>query len=385
MALWYPTRVPGDNPPAHHSMSNPSHPESSNDTPLTAGNPPEPSDFMDSEVPSARRRRRRSERRSGLDLFSFGRSRGRGRSSGRRSKPDNQSMILIACVVLLILVVGFVAFLAGKKSAMAKSAEPLPKIEDVTANAETEALLDSAFAYSAKGDAQRAFLEFQKAHDAQPGLPGIDYLVGCSALRSGEVALAKGAFERAVSKNEMDAESRVFLALITLDESGKVNAASAQMSDPFVAAESELRHYATTHPMSASIYRKWADIHRQRGSYRTASDLLTKAVLRADSDDDLSLLQAKLTLTKLQNQPAKEAPGTAMMASMSADELLGAALASFQGKASADAIVFLDKAREFYPPRVFREIIADNAFDEFRSDAKFLKFSESLSHSSSMP
>jgi tetratricopeptide (TPR) repeat protein len=254
----------------------------------------------------------------------------------------------------------------------------LPRqLEEVVPSSESEALVDSGFNELGEGEYRKAFLNFQKAQEGQPSLPGIDYLVGYSALRAGEISLAKESLQHAITKNEMEADSKVLLALVSLDESGKQTAVSEKMTDPLVTAESELRHYASTHPMSAQVYRKWAEIQRQRGSYRTAADLYHKAFLRADPDDNLSLLAAKEVLTKLQNQPSKEAPSLATITAMSGMEALGAALACLQNKSPADAVLFLERAKEYYPPQIFREIMNDCAFDEYRSDAKISKFLES--------
>jgi tetratricopeptide (TPR) repeat protein len=288
--------------------------------------------------------------------------------------------------VLSLVVAVFVGFLAGKNSAAsAKLSERPQKYEEVVATPETESLLEAGFVHLNGGDFRKAFLDFQKALQGQPSLPGIDYLVGYSALHSGEYSLAKEALDHAVSKNEMEGESRVLLALISLDESTNEKNASTQMTDPLVTAESEFRRYASTHPKSAWIYSRWAEIHRQRGSYRTAADLLHKAVLRADPDENLSLLAAREVLNKLQNQPAKETPSTATITSMRGDEALGAALAALQNKSSSDAVLFLERAKEFYSPRVFREIASDKAFDEYRADAKVMKILEGTSMKSAQP
>jgi tetratricopeptide (TPR) repeat protein len=236
-----------------------------------------------------------------------------------------------------------------------------------------------------EGSFRKAFSVFQKAQESQPALPGIDYLVGYSALKAGEVALAKESLQHAVSKNEMDAEAKVLLALISLDESEKGKNGSEQMTDPVVTAESELRHYATTHPLSPGIYRQWGDMQRKHGSYRTAADLYHKAFLRSDPDEQLSLLAAREVLTRLQNQPAKELPSLAWVTSMTGEEALGAALASLQNKSPSNAVFFLQRAKECFPQRAFREVMNDAAFDEYKPDSKISKFLETSFSQASKP
>jgi len=338
------------------------------------------------------RRRRRSSRRSGFGLLSFGKrdskegSRGRSRGRERSRGWNAERFFVVSCLILSAGVVGAVGFLAGKKSAAtARLAEVVPKLEEVVPTAESETLVDSGFKEMGEGSFRRAFSVFQKAQESQPALSGIDYLVGYSALKAGEVALAKESLQHAVSKNEMDAEAKVLLALISLDESEKGKNGSEQMTDPMVTAESELRHYATTHPMSPAIYRQWGDMQRQHGSYRTAADLYHRAILRSDPDEQLSLLASREVLTRLQNQPAKELPSLASVTSMTGEEALGAALASLQNKSPSNAVIFLQRAKECFPQREFRELMNDAAFDEYKPDAKFSNFLETSFFQASKP
>ena len=341
------------------------------------------SELSQVELKPSRRRRSNSNSRKGRPVKTASRDRGRSRGKGRSSKQFNaERFMVISCFILIIGLASFVGYWFGKKSSTsAKTDVSAPKYEEVLPSAESDALVDSGFAELSGGDSHKAFLHFQKVQEAQGMIPGIDFLVGNSALQAGEVTLAKESLGHAISKNEMDDEARVLMALITLEESDKnkdqrgLNA--GRMADPLVTAESELRRYASTHPMNSSIYRKWAEIHRQRGSYRTASDLLHKAVIRADLDNNISLLSAKEILTKLQDQPAKEVPSLAIITSMSGEQAMGAALSSLQNKSGSDAVFFLERAREYYPPRVFNELMKDTAFDEYRADPKLEKFLKS--------
>ena len=347
------------------------------------------------DVPTRSRRRRRSGSRSGFGLFSKGDSkaggsrssaRGRSRGRGHSRRRNTERIIFISCLVLSIGIAAGIGFLLGKRSASKAELTDLPhQLEEVVPSSESEALVDSGFNELGEGNSRRAFLDFQKAQEGQQSLPGIDYLVGYSALQAGEVSLAKDSLQHAIMKKEMEDESKVLLALIALSESEKTKNDSKQITDPLVTAESELRHYATTHPMSAQIYSKWAEIHRQRGSYRTAANFYHKAFLRADPDDNLSLLAAKETLTQLQNQPAKEATSLATITAMNGEAALGAALACLQNKSPSDAVLFLERAKEYFSPKIFREIMKDNAFNEYRSDAKLSKFLESACPQPSKP
>ena len=337
------------------------------------------SELSQVDLKPSRRRRSNSNSRKGRSVKTAPRDRGRSRGKGRSSKRfDAERFMVISCFILIIGLAAFVGYWFGKKSSTsAKTDVSATKYEEVLPSAESDALVDSGFAELSGGDSHKAFLHFQKVQEAQGTLPGIDFLVGNSALQAGEVILAKESLGHAISKNEMDDEARVLMALITLEESDKNKDQRGIMADPLVTAESELRRYASTHPMNSSIYRKWAEIHRQRGSYRTASDLLHKAVIRADLDSNISLLSAKEILTKLQDQPAKEVPSLAIITSMSGEQAMGAALSSLQNKSGSDAVFFLERAREYYPPRVFHELMKDAAFDEYRADPKLEKFLKS--------
>jgi len=290
--------------------------------------------------------------------------------------------MVISCFILIVGFASFGGYWFGTNSATSAKADvSAPIYEEVLPSAESDALVDSGFAELSGGDFHKAFLNFQKVQEAQATFPGIDFLVGNSALQAGELTLAKESLEHAISKNEMNAEARVLMALITLEESYKNKDQrgpnGGQITDPLVTAESELRRYASTHPTTASFYVKWAEIHRQRGSYRTAADLLHKAVIRADLDDNISLLSAKEILTKLQDQPAKETPSLATTTSMSGEQAMGAALSALQNKSGSDAVHFLERARGFYSPRIFKELMKDTAFDEYRADPKLEKFLKS--------
>ena len=59
---------------------------------------------------------------------------------------------------------------------------------------------------------------------------------------------------------------------------------------------------------------------------------------------------------------------------MSAELAIGAALVALQHQQTTEALLFLERAREFYSPSVFRELINDSAFDPYRTDPKMKSF-----------
>ena len=50
------------------------------------------------------------------------------------------------------------------------------------------------------------------------------------------------------------------------------------------------------------------------------------------------------------------------------------AIAALQQGQKTEALLFFERAREFYTPRIFREIIRDPAFDEYRTDSRMREF-----------
>jgi hypothetical protein len=69
---------------------------------------------------------------------------------------------------------------------------------------------------------------------------------------------------------------------------------------------------------------------------------------------------------------------------MSGELALASTLESLQMQQQSEALLFLERAREFYTPTVFAELIKDNAFDPYRTDSKMRSlFSKGwLDHSS---
>lgn len=283
-------------------------------------------------------------------------------------------MIIVVSFVLSIAAAGFAGFVAGQrfyeggeKSALDKSAASTERVFPTSAS---ESLLDEAFASLTSENYRKALLDFQKVQGIQPTLPGIDYLIGNAALLTGEYALAEQSLRQSLSKKELEDESQLLLAIVEFRKSGVRGSPAQKMADPVSVAESAFRHYASLRPADPAVYDQWADLLRSNGSYRSAADLLHKGVLRSDASFNESYLSAKEALTRLQNDPSKEVPSMAGITSMSGEQALVAACIALQQKRVNEAVFFLERAREFYPPNVFRRLLKDPLFDEYRTDPK---------------
>lgn len=324
-----------------------------------------------------RRRRSHRGRRGSILGMAGGRNKGsRGRRGGGRhdARKRNERMIIVVCFVLSIAAAGFAGFVAGQrfdkgfdKSASEKSAV---LTEAVLPTSASESLLDEAFASLTSENYRKALLDFQKVQGIQPSLPGIDYLIGNAALLTGEYALAEQSLRQSLSKKELEDESQLLLALVEFRKSGVRGSPVQKMADPVSVAESAFRHYASLRPADPSVYDQWADLLRSNGSYRSAADLLHKGVLRSDASLNESYLSAKEALTRLQNDPSKEVPSMSGITSMSGEQALVAACIALQQKRVNEAVFFLERAREFYRPNLFRKLLKDPVFDEFRSEPK---------------
>ncbi len=273
--------------------------------------------------------------------------------------------MVYACVLLLAGGIFFAGFAKGK-GASQKSSQVTQSLvrQEILPTKESGELLDQGFVALGEGNHREALRSFQKAQDRQSGLPGIDYLLAVASKGCGERALAEQAASRAVSKNEMADEARVLLAQLAMENSAAGNETD-KIVDPSASAEVEFRRFAAQHPSDAAIYCMWGDLLRSRGSYRSASEILRKGVIRADPSGDRAFLSAKMMLAKSQNEPARGAPSLSGITAMTGEQALGAALAALQNKQPSDAVLFLERAREFYSPMIFRELMRDAAFDEY--------------------
>jgi len=323
-----------------------------------------------------RRRRRKGDRHDGGERSRLSKLMGRSKGGGRLSTHQRgERFLVVGCVLLGFVAVGFFGFLTGQKNERAHQTPALPpEVEEILPSPEEEGLLDRAFGEMGDGNYRKALLDFQKIHDAQPALSGIDYLIGTTALRLGENELAEEALQRSLGNKEMEGESRVLLDIIGLRKATGPHGGEHQLVDPLESAENSFKRYAASRPSDAKIYAQWAEVLRSRGSFRSAEALFHKGILRADPSSSESLLSGKEILTRIQDQPTKEVPSLSELTSMSGDQALGAALGALQHQQNREALQFLKRASEFYTPRTFRELMNDCAFDQYRTEPDMQKF-----------
>ena len=266
--------------------------------------------------------RHRSSRRDEREKSNTSNSSARKHSKGRNKRSPGEIInqwIMWGCFFFGAIAFLAIGFYCGQKfgthpevsNCVIHQDAPLP-------TAETETLLDSAFTAYQDGKYRAAMMDFQKAQDAQPALFGIDYLIAESAIKAGEQALAQ----------EDDAKA----------------------------------------------FGNFADLLRMTGEYRSAVEILHKGVIRANPDAAKELLSAKEQLARLQNEQARTVPSLSELTSMTGEQALVAALAALQLKQSEEAAVFLERARDLYPPQIFRELMKDTAFDDYHSDSKVSSF-----------
>ena len=269
--------------------------------------------------------------------------------------------VMILSGMLFGMLFGMIGFKMGKKSE-SKRLKKRNVAEIVSPTEETQRLLDLGFQDLSEGDPKKALNEFRKAKEGQDTLQSLDYLVGYAALLAGESSLAKESLQSSVLKKEMEPECQVLLSLL---EAGQVEAqgsASLRIVDPMASAESAFREYTAQRPLDAAIYGLWADVLRSKSTYRSAADFLHQGVLRAVPESSAQLLSAKELLTRMQDSPPKSVPSADNVASMDAEQALGAAYAALFLHDDAAAAVFLGRASKLYPPVIYREIFKDPAF-----------------------
>ena len=301
--------------------------------------------------------------------------RGKGKGTGPRGRKltaqqQSERLMISLCVVLGFCVVGFAGFALGKKTTPKHPASESSISMEIVVSSENQEKINTAFSDMRSGNAKRALLQFQGVQASQPGAYGIDFLVGYAAYFADEPVLARESFQTAIGKKELDVESAAFLALIDVSNSSN-NPEGASIVDPVAAAESALQLYDSRRPLDPRPECLYAELLRSKGSYRTAVELMTKALGRTDPSFDARLIEAKILLAHLQNEPPKEVPPSSSMDSMDGPKALAAAFSAFTNKQPEDGILFLNKASEFYPGRLFAEVLKDQAFDEFRQDPKF--------------
>ena len=322
--------------------------------------------------------RHRSGRRHDRELSRSSGAKPRTHSKGRNKRSPREMLdrwIMGGCCFLGAVAFLSIGFYFGHKFGTPADVSNRSTQQEIPLpTAEAESLLDTAFTAYQDGKYRVAMLDFQKAQDAQPGLFGIDYLIAESANKAGEQALAQDAAQHAVSKNELPGEARVLLAIINLAKSKSGVQEPQQLADPSTTAQNEIKQYMAAHPDDARAFAKLGDLLRLTGEYRSAVGILHKGVLRSDPEAARELLSAKEQLARIQNEPAKSAPSLSELTAMNGEQALAAALTSLQLKQSEEAAVFLERARDLYPPSIFRELMKDGAFADFYSDPKVKSF-----------
>jgi tetratricopeptide (TPR) repeat protein len=286
-----------------------------------------------------------------------------------------EKILVLGCCFLGVVAVFVGGFYVGHKySGHSDTSDQVVLQQDAAfPSPESDLELDAAFTALLHSKYSDALLKFQKVQQSEPTLFGLDYLIANSAYRAGENSIAEQAAESAISKNEDAQEARVLQALInskkTSDQSGV-----AQLADPNTTLESEIKQLVATHLGDARVYGIWGDFLRSNGSYRSAVDIFHKGVLRADPSQTEELLSAKEKLAALQNKPAQTAPSLSEMTSMTGEQALVAAFACIQLKQGEEASSFLEHARDLYPPQIFRELMNDGAFADYRTNPQLSGF-----------
>lgn len=331
------------------------------------------------------KRRRRSRSKSGESnsrSAKNGRSqRSKGKDKNRGSYLQSQNFIIWGCCFLTLVIVFMGGFYFGQKFGNHNEVATQPlQNEAPNPTPEAETLLDAGFTALQQGNYQEAMFNFQKAQNAQPALFGIDYLIAESAYKSGDNILADEAAGHALSKDEMTEPARVLQTLINLKKSNDSDGQSQQLADPNVTAENEIKQLVATHLGDAKAFVILGDFLRSIGSYRSAVDVLHKGIIRADPEQAMELLSAKEKLATLQNKPAVSSPSLSELTSMTSEQALIAAMAALQNHRSEDAALFLERARDLYSPQIFRELMNDIAFTDYRSDTKLKSFFKTDQH-----
>ena len=300
------------------------------------------------------------------------------------NQPGVRMFMAIGSVLLGLVTAFFAGVLtAGKSSEEAAVKTGRVETHVVLPTTEAAALLDSGFAALCAGNANKALLEFQKVQERQPALYGTYYLIALAAYQAGEKTQSLQAAQRAVNDHEMEEEARVLIALSENSLRKEPGAAVRQLADPVVSMESVFRRYAALHPADPSVYCHWGDFLRSHGTYLSAADTLHRGGLRTDPNASNQVLSAKESLARLQNDPSAAPPPLTEIGTMSGQAALTAACSSLRSNRKSDALLFLERAREFYSPRDFRELMNDCAFDEYRTDTGLKAFLAKISGNAS--
>ena len=335
-------------------------------------NPPDRTDVL------SRRRRHGADKSDSLPSHTPGvRNKHQRKDRDKRSRSGErvQKLLMVGSSTAASIVLLLIGFYFGQKygRGIDSSHQGIPRDAEAPSSA-SAGMLTHAFTALNAGNYRQAMSDFRKVHETQPSMTGIDYLISESAHKAGEDDLAIDAAGQAISKNESVDQARLLLALINLNRSKGKDQVVSQLVDPQLAAENEIKNYSAAHPADAKIYEIWGDLLRSEGSYRSAVDILHEGVVRASPEASRDVLSAKEQLARLQNEKAKSVPSLSELTSMSGEQALVAALASLQLHQSEEAAVFMEKARDSYSPQVFRELLLDMAFDDYRNDPLIKSF-----------
>jgi tetratricopeptide (TPR) repeat protein len=281
--------------------------------------------------------------------------------------------MILSCFVLALILTAALSFFVGQRRG-SKQETPVNVIPAASPSASDIAALESAQTLFREGSPKKAMIQLQNLQTALPPVYGIDYLVGRAALAAGEFSLARESFQKASSKKEMEDESVLAIALLDAGSHAPGSKGSS-LVDPSVLAQAAVDHYVANHPDDPQVHALHAELLRSQGSYRSSGDAFHRAILRCDPALDPLLLGAKETLVALQGNPPKEVPAMIGVTSMDGNGALAAGYAALLNHRSEEGVLFLERASEFFPKGVFREILRDQSFDEFRTDSKFKDFS----------
>jgi hypothetical protein len=329
-----------------------------------------------------RRRRRKSRAKNKLFAKLLELERDHDRKHQVRSSRESrrarriQLVLVFSCFVLSVMGAVFGGFVLGQKiSPLAVSQTEVKTVEPVVPLPQSAALLDGGFDALSNGHPREAYLNFQKAQDLQPGLIGIDYLLATAAMKQGELLLAEQSVRRALAKKEMTDRAKILLDQINVV---KANASigspkGPQFDDPFQIAEKDMKNYADSNLSDPWILAQLADLKLSQGAHQSASEFLRKASLRVDPETTPAVLSAKEELAKLQNAPLQAMPSLSETTSMTGLQAIAATLTALQHKQTADAIHFLERARDTYSPCEFQVLLNDPAFQDYLDLRTFIK------------
>jgi hypothetical protein len=97
-------------------------------------------------------------------------------------------------------------------------------------------------------------------------------------------------------------------------------------------------------------------------------------MIRAVPEDSLSVLSAKEQLARRQESPSKSVPSLSEITAMDGEQTLLAAFAALQQHQNENALIFLERARDLFPSRIFRALMEDEAFVQYHSDPQIKIF-----------